>query len=223
VTSENRIALGRQAVTTAERERTIALLSDSFARGELEMERFEELLTLAHRASTADELTALTADLSVPAAQAAPVRAIELACDVPTRGSVLAVFGGTRRNGAWTVPRHMHVTAIFGGVEIDLRDARLPAGTIDLYVRAVFGGVEIIVPPTLAVEIHGSAILGGFDQMERTPASPDPGVPVLRIHGTAILGGVNVDTRLPGESSRMAHRRNRWERRAARHARHRHE
>jgi hypothetical protein len=46
-------------VTTAERERTIALLSDRFAHGELEMEAFEERPAQAHRAQTAEDLAAL--------------------------------------------------------------------------------------------------------------------------------------------------------------------
>jgi len=183
------------------------------------MEEFEERLTVAHRAGTAEELAALTADLAAPTAEAPAAQALVLSTDSPAQGSALAIFGGTRRSGGWTVPRHLQVTAIFGGVELDLREARLPAGTVDVEVTAVFGGVQIMVPPNLAVEIHGSAILGGFDQMDRAPLAPDPNAPVLRIHGTAVMGGVSVETRLPGESSRMAHRRRRRERRALRHGR----
>lgn len=115
------------------------------------------------------------------------------------------------------VPRKLQVTAIFGGAELDLREARIPAGTVDVQITVIFGGVHIVVPPTLSVEINGSAIMGGFPQMNRAPVAPDPSVPVLRIHGTAIIGGVNVETRLPGESRLMAHRRRRRERRAMRH------
>jgi hypothetical protein len=216
--SDDRLSSRRPVVTTAERERSIALLSDRFAHGDLDMEEFEERLTLAHRAQTAEELAALTADLAAPAAAIPAAQDLQLVTEVPAQGNALAIFGGTRRDGAWTVPRRLRVTAVFGGVELDLRQARLPAGSIDVEVTAVFGGVQLIVPPTLAAEIHGSAILGGFDQMDRTPATPDPAVPVLRIRGLAVMGGVNVETRLPGESSLAAHRRRRRERRARRHA-----
>jgi hypothetical protein len=143
----------------------------------------------------------------------------EIAGNAPERGEAVAIFGGTRRVGAWSVPRHLHVTAFFGGVELDLRTARLPPGPIDLDVTATFGGVQVIVPPTLAVESarHGdlSAVLSRW--IVPRP-HPDPDVPVVRIRGRAIFGGVSVETRLPGESSIQAHRRRRKERRALRHA-----
>jgi hypothetical protein len=149
-------------------------------------------LTVAHRARTAQDLAVLTTDLAAPPAEVPAAQALTLASDSPAWGSALATFGGTRRNGAWTVPHHLQATAICGGVELDLREAPLPAGTVDVEVTAVFGGVQIMVPPNLAVEIRGSAILGGFDQMDRAPPAPDPNPPVLRIHGTAVMGGVKA-------------------------------
>lgn len=201
-----------------ERERTIALLSDRFAQGELEIEEFEERVTLAHRAQAVEELAALLADLSPPPSELATAQSLAVASNAPERGEATAIFGGTRREGAWSVPRHLRVTAFFGGVELDLRTARLPPGPVDLDVTATFGGVQVIVPPTLAVEVHGTAIFGGFEHMDRTSSSPDPDLPVVRIHGRALFGGVSVETRLPGESSFQAHRRRRKDRRALRHA-----
>ena len=218
---DERIQSRRPAVTTAERERTIAVLSDRFANGDLDLDEFEERVTAAHRAAQPDELAALTADLApVPAAEPAQP-SVALASTVVEQGSALAIFGGTRRAGAWVVPQHMYVAAMFGGVEIDLREARLPAGAVTLDIHAIFGGVQIIVPPTLAVEMHGSAILGGFENMDRTPLAPDPSMPVVHVRGLAIFGGVNVETRLPGESTAMAHVRRHRQRREERHARRR--
>ena len=54
----------RPAPTPDERDRTIAVLSDRFAQGELDMDAFEERVDVAHRAQTAEELADLTADLS---------------------------------------------------------------------------------------------------------------------------------------------------------------
>lgn len=205
----------RGGPATADRERTIAVLSDRFAQGELELEEFEERVTLAHRAQSADELAKLLADLSV-AAEPTATEALQVASDAPERGEAVAIFGGTRRDGVWNVPRHMRVTAIFGGIELDLRKARLPAGPVELEVNTTFGGVQVIVPPNLAVEVHGTAIFGGFDHMDRASSSPDPSLPVVRISGRAIFGGVSVETRLPGESDRDAYRRLRREHRQRR-------
>jgi hypothetical protein len=40
----------------------------------------------------------------------------------------------------------------------------------------------------------------------------DPDRPILRVRGSAIFGNVEVQTRLPGETERDAHRRRRRER-----------
>jgi hypothetical protein len=178
------------------REQTIAALSDCFAEGEIDIEEFERRVTLAHRADSPDDLAALMADLTVAksshaVAAPAPVQ------DAPEQSDITAIFGGTRRDGSWTLARRLRVSAVFGGVVIDLRQARLPAGTLEMHVNATFGGVQIIVPPTLAVEVNGSAIFGGFDHLDRAPTAEDPSRPVLRIHGRAIFGGVSVETRLP--------------------------
>jgi hypothetical protein len=71
------------------------------------------------------------------------------------------------------------------------------------------GGIEIVVPPGLAVQMHGSAIMGGFQDVNRAPANPDPDAPLLRVHGLTMMGGVSVSMRLPGESERSAARRER--------------
>jgi hypothetical protein len=73
------------------------------------------------------------------------------------------------------------------------------------------GGTEIIVPPGLAVETHGTAIMGGFQEINRAPAQPDPDAPLLRVHGFVMMGGVDIRMQLPGESDRDAGRRQRRE------------
>ncbi len=88
---------------------------------------------------------------------------------------------------------------------MDLREALFPDGVIEVEVKAVFGGVQIIVPPTLAVECHGVAILGGFENLNRAPANPDPSAPVLRVRGRVLFGGVQIETRLPGEKLHWHH------------------
>jgi uncharacterized protein DUF1707 len=205
------------------RERAIALLSDRFAKDDLEMEEFDRRVTLAHRATTVKELDDLVADLS-PASASSPSTAlapIDKPALVPEsqvkdRRTYVAIMGGVNRQGQWTAPRRMRVFAMMGGVHLDFRGARVPAGAMDLTVFALMGGVSIIVPPGLAVEMSGAGIMGGFDHMERSSAEPDPTQPVLRVTGVAIMGGVSIETRLPGESTGEAWRRRRRERRERR-------
>ncbi len=201
------------------RERAIAALSEAFANDALDVEEFERRVTRAHTSESAEEITALTADLPATTTALAPA-AVALAPAVAggeaAFETVYAIFGGVDRRGGWIVPRRWRVVATFGGAQLDLREARFPTGVIDLEVRAVFGGVQIIVPPGLAVEVHGTAIMGGFQNVNRAPAHPDPDAPLLRIHGLAFMGGVEITMRLPGESERQAHLRRKVESRQER-------
>ena len=83
-------------------------------------------------------------------------------------------------------------------------------------VVALMGGAEIIVPPGLAVECGGVAIMGGFDQVEEMPGAAEPGAPTLRVNGLVLMGGVAVDVRLHGETQSEAKRRRRQERKRLR-------
>ena len=206
------------------RDRAIAALSDAFAHDVLDVEEFERRVTVAHTSEASAEILALIADL--PASTDAIARVpVALAPAEPTTigeaattQTVYAIMGGVDRRGAWTVPRRWRVIAMMGGAQLDLREARFPAGVIDLEVKAFCGGVQIIVPPGLAVEVHGTAIMGGFQNVNRAPAHPDPEAPLLRVHGIAIMGGVDIHMRLPGENDRAARRRQRLEDRDARRA-----
>jgi len=213
-------ALVRRAQET--RERVIARLSDHFAHDDLDVDEFERRVTVAQTADDPAVIDALLADLQDAGGTAVPVTAIvpTVVTDLAPAGheqeTLYAIFGGIDRRGTWTVPRRMKIVAMMGGASLDLREARFPPGVIDIELKAVMGGIQIIVPPGLAVQMHGSAIFGGFQDVNRAPAHPDPGAPLLRIHGLTMMGGVSIEMRLPGESERGARRRERRELRDAR-------
>jgi len=83
-----------------------------------------------------------------------------------------------------------NVGAVFGGTEIDLRDAR-PAPGAELDVFVAFGGAEVRVPEGWEVTTKGIPIFGGFENVttkERLPA----GSPHLDINATVLFGGLEV-------------------------------
>lgn len=195
----------------AERERLIAGLSDRFSAGDLEIDDFERRLDDLHRATSLTELHAAAPDLWVaPEANAVPQTSTALvpAEAAPSQKKVLAIFGSSERHGTWTVPRRLTIAAVFGNIQLDFREARLPTGVVDVEVRAVFGNVEIFVPPQLAVETEGAGVFGNFEHMERAPAVPDPQAPLLRITGVSVFGNIEIVTRLAGaaEGKRRRHR-----------------
>jgi hypothetical protein len=196
-------ALAQPGPSTASRELAIERLSAAFATGAIDTEEFERRVTVAHRSGSLLEIEALLTDL--PAAAALETtRELVPAAQAPARARTLSVFGSTRRAGRWSVPRQMEVRAVFGNVELDYRNAVLPAGEIQLDLRAVFGNIEITVPPHLAVAAEGNAVLGNFDHVDRAPAQLAADAPVLRIVGTSVFGNVEISMKLPGEQKVFA-------------------
>jgi len=202
------------------RDAVIASLTDHFSQDVLDLDEFDRRIDLAHRAVTVAELDALVTDLAplpVPSTSTALVpKPTSLALDrFPERKRYLCILGGVDKKGRWTVARHLRVVAFWGGAQLDFREADFAPGVTELHVTCVMGGCQIIVPPWLAVEIDGTAIMGGFDEMERGHGAPDPDRALLRVTGLCIMGGFSCETRLPGESGRQARRRIKRENKAA--------
>jgi hypothetical protein len=83
-----------------------------------------------------------------------------------------------------------NVGAVFGGTEIDLRDAS-PAPGAELDVFVAFGGAEVKVPEGWLVTTRGLPIFGGFDNVTaREKLTED--APHLDINATVLFGGLEV-------------------------------
>lgn len=196
------------------REQVIEALCDSYAGDLLTIDEFEHRLDMAHRATELVKLDELVADLEVVEHEPEPASEALVPIERAAKKTLVAIMGGTSRKGEWTPPAKLNVFSMMGGAEIDLREARLPPGVTEIKIYAIMGGTEVIVPPNLAVECEGVAIMGGFDTLERSPRTPDPESPRLRISGFCLMGGFEISTRLPGESARQARRRLKRERKA---------
>jgi hypothetical protein len=201
------------------REQIIAALQEHFARDDLDVDEFERRVTLAHTTESPTEMDALTKDLE-PLPDAHPVMPPPAALvplpEVRPLQTIRGFMSATTRTGSWSVPRHIRIKAMMSSTVLDFREARFPPGPVDVQIRGIMSSVEIIVPPGLAVETDGSAIMGTFDDITRAPAHPDPEAPLLRIHGLAFMSAVEVKMRLPGESERQHHQRQRLESRQER-------
>lgn len=103
---------------------------------------------------------------------------------------LFVVFSGIETINQSNLFKGGKVSAVFGGIDLDLRGATLYNNEAFLDVSAIFGGVDITVPSNWRVVMTGTPILGGWEN--KTRLNTDPGAPVLKISGTAIFGGIEV-------------------------------
>lgn len=100
----------------------------------------------------------------------------------------LALFGGNEVRVGNERFTGTQVSALFGGVDIDLRDATIEDGAV-IDVFAFAGGIEIRVPADTRVVNQVTAFLGGVDDSTRTT---NPDGPQMYMRGQALLGGVEI-------------------------------
>jgi hypothetical protein len=102
----------------------------------------------------------------------------------------LAVFSGTRVGTRSTSFRRASVTAVFGGLTLDLSEAGLAEGA-RVSATVAFGGIDVIVPPGWRVVVKGIPLFGGWDDTTaRSPVGAD--VPRLEIQALVLFGGLEV-------------------------------
>lgn len=162
----------------ADRERVVAVLGEAFADGRLTADEHSDRTTRAYAARTLGELTGLTVDLSPEESQ--PI----LVDDRP----VSVFFGRTRRDGRWVVPVKLPLLALFGTVELDLREAVLQRRHIVVDSMVLGGRIRLIVPDGVRVDVTGRTILSTRDLRTR----PVPDGPTIEVGGTMIFGSVRV-------------------------------
>jgi Domain of unknown function (DUF1707)/Cell wall-active antibiotics response 4TMS YvqF len=180
----------RLRASDADRDRAATVLNEALAEGRLTAEEHSQRLDSIYAAKTHAELVPLLEDLPAVAGSASPVAGGAQAD--PLGGRIVAVFGGATRKGVWRVPTTMTVVTVFGGADIDLRDAILPGPEITIRAIAVFGGISITVPPEMRVIDSGVAVFGGRDVSGSTAESERPDSPVLRLEGACVFGGIDV-------------------------------
>jgi predicted membrane protein len=108
----------------------------------------------------------------------------------------VAVFGGTERRISSQTFRGGRATSVFGGVELDFRDANIDGDEATVEIQCIFGGVEIRVPETWNVHSKSIPVLGGYADKTRGSATPQDGSAAKRktliITGSIVFGGVEI-------------------------------
>lgn len=187
------------------REAKIDELSRHFANDDLSLEDLERRIERVYKAGSLAELESITADLQglsvpVPSAQTRPARVSSAPVSAGSgsdHGRILAIMSETRRTGRWTVPRRLEVVSVMSDTKLDLTQAILPAGVIDVEVRAVWAACKITIPPGVRVINETHAIMAAVrtkgDDLEAVAANPS--MPTIRLRGLALMAEVKVVVR----------------------------
>ena len=170
----------------SDRELVIKLLSEAAGDGRLTLSEHAERSERALSARTLGELVRLTSDLTLPSGQ--PIQ-------LYPRRSVTAMFARERRLGRWVVPSAFPVTAFFGDVVLDLRQAILSSQRVTIYATAIAGQIKLIVPEGIAVEMAGRSVLGVRTVRGRgRKSAQDQTTGVIEVRTLTVGGAVKATT-----------------------------
>lgn len=98
-----------------------------------------------------------------------------------------ATFSGCNLNYDGELFEGAELSAVFGGVKCDLRNAVIEKDCA-IQATAIFGGVDIFVPNNINVKVTSNSIFGGVSN--KTAVHRD--APTIYISGTCMFGGVEI-------------------------------
>ena len=104
--------------------------------------------------------------------------------------SAFAFWSGIERSSSAPDFEGAELTAIMGGVELDLRQAGIFEKPAVINAFTLWGGIDLRVPQDWNIEYRILPILGGYS--DETDQSPGPDSPTLVIKGAAIMAGIDV-------------------------------
>jgi hypothetical protein len=182
-------------VRASDQDRDLAArrLREAAAEGRIELAELDRRLTKVFDARTLGELEHVSRDLPKPSRTDTLV-----VDDEPSSRFAMSVFGWFSRRGRWTAPRRFVSLSMFGGGEIDLRDARFADREIEVRAFALWGYTEVVVPDDVEVKVKGFGLFGMFD---RSATRSEQGAPRVVISGMALFGGVGTKTKAARKTS----------------------
>lgn len=190
-------------VSDADRHKVAEILRQAAGEGRLDLDELDERLESAYAAKTYADLVPITADLPLRDAERLPGSVPQPATpNLPAAryDSTIAVMGGSNRKGLWEVGATHTAFAMWAGITLDLREARLTSRETVIYANAIWAGIDIVVNEYTQVIVDGIGIMGGFEQArDKVAPTIGPDSPVVRVKGVALMAGVSVQRKpMPG-------------------------
>lgn len=86
-----------------------------------------------------------------------------------------------------------NIDAIFGGVKLDLKNAKIKKDVV-INATSIFGGVTIITPDDVNVKINSTPIFGGVEDERRKSKKEanEKKLKTIYINATCVFGGVSL-------------------------------
>ena len=190
-TARRLVSVTDMRASDADRDRYAAVLQDAYAEGRLDRAEYDERLEAVFAAKTYADLEPLIADLPAGNLPVVKPPAPLVPAGAASQAPMVAVFSAVERKGVWALAADSNAVAVFGSVELDLRQAQIEAMSSEIRAVAVFGSVEITIPAGMRAEITGVGVFGDFSQAGEV-SSPDPQLPTIRVSGLALFGSVSV-------------------------------
>ena len=107
------------------------------------------------------------------------------------RHRLVSVFGDITRGGAWRPRPRTSAIAVFGDIDLDLRQATLPPDGIRVGAIAPFGNIDIAVPSDAEVDIGGFTLFGS-KKVAVDGAAPKETNTIITIKGFSLFGSMKV-------------------------------
>lgn len=98
-----------------------------------------------------------------------------------------AIFSGQDYNFNGNSVSNMELLAIFGGLKIDLREAKIPDKLL-IKATTVFGGIDILIPDDVCVKTTGTNIFGGITNKKQTNDCKK----IIYIESLCLFGGIDI-------------------------------
>jgi len=169
-------------VSDAEREASVVRLREACAEGRLTLQELSERVEQAYAARTRAELERIARDL--PAAETRPSRKRR-------RRFLIGFFSEPELRGRWRTRRRLYTLALFGGIDVDLRDAELGSDALTIVALTLFGGSDVYVPQGVEVDVGGIAVFG-HNAVRGEEGELHPRSPFVRVVALTLFGGTDI-------------------------------
>jgi len=100
-----------------------------------------------------------------------------------------ATFAGQDVKFDGEVFNGVDLTAVFGGVKCDLRNAIIEKDVV-ISSSAIFGGIDILVPENVKIKVKSTSIFGGVSDKSKYVEKEN--MHTIYVNATCLFGGVDI-------------------------------